>query len=93
MRIVAMNLATQAQQAPNVLVAAPAKPEKIGFTACTVLLWDKPNRSHKVATSSVLFAIAHFRGKPPLMGPTPGMLNRRFAPLVWQCCRKYSQNV
>ena len=53
----------QDEQAPDIFVAAPADPEKIGLAARTVLPGNEPNRCRKITTASVLLCVAHFRGQ------------------------------
>src|SRR5476651_2693059 len=68
----------QDEQAPDIFVAAPADPEKIGLAARTALPGNEPNRCRKIATASVLLCVAHFRGqRASVTGPTPGMLIKR----------------
>jgi hypothetical protein len=51
----------QDQQAPDVLVAAPANPEERVLSTCTVLSGHKPYRCREIATAFILLAVTHLR--------------------------------
>jgi hypothetical protein len=53
----------QDEQTPDIFVAAPADPEKIGLAARTELPGNEPNRCRKIATASVLLCVAHLCGQ------------------------------